>query len=88
MEKYRVWKNENGMWEIAPRANWFMRYFGFAQVKSTAKWIWVTEFETQAEAVNIAHEIAKRDSLCFPTHLMTPRSDPRSQRLARRMRWL
>lgn len=88
MEHYRVWKNESGLWEIAPRANWFMRYFGFAQVKSTKKWIWVTEFETHAEAMEITHEIAKRDPLCFPAHLLTPRSDRRSQREARTMGWL
>lgn len=82
-----VWKNANGMWEMAPTAGWFSRFFGFRGVKSTKKWIWQTEFDTHSEALKRAVAIAVRDPLCFPTHLMTPRDDPRSRRIARELGW-
>lgn len=82
-----VWKNANGKWEMAETAGWLSRFFGFRQVKSTKKWIWKTEFDTHEEAFRLAWEIAKRDPLCFPKHLMTPRDDPRSRRIAREIGW-
>lgn len=65
MSRYVV-KKVNGMWEFWPRANWLMRYFGFAQVKSTDKWVWVTRFETQREAFAMAEAWAWTDGEFVP----------------------
>jgi hypothetical protein len=65
MSRYVV-KKVNGMWEFWPQANWFMRYFGFAQVKSTDEWVWVTRFETQREAFAMAEAWAMTDGDYVP----------------------
>ncbi|OZD23836.1 hypothetical protein CH253_08210 [Rhodococcus sp. 06-156-3C] len=59
-QRYVVKKGR--VWNVYPQANWFMRYFGFAQVKrKDGALTFPIRFATHAEAVDWVHRAARGD---------------------------